>query len=264
MSILDAPALTDASATGSSGTVRLSVTPGITGDVQVWYRVRGAAAWEDGGTFSGTAATPTTHDVTGLTDHEMYEFLVQSVQGFNTSYPSVTHRAAPTDGTGSVEEEAIGAVKLALEGITTANGYAFDVGRVYRHEQVAGKGALEPVVMFIDEEPDVSRPDGSQGIHHLVRNVKPITISARSSRQGRTDGASSAEASKEAKRLYDAIGKALGGDLVLDTGGTRRVLYLRYLGHRSGIGTEGVDGVVVHVRFEMQYRHRSDNPSIKT
>lgn len=263
MSILTAPVLSQAIDTEGGGTVELTVTPGNTGDQRVLYRIRGAASWTDGGTFSGTAGTGTTHDVTGLTNDEVYEFVVLSEQGFNTSHPSVAHRATPTDGSGSVEERAIAAIVLALQGITIANGYAFDVGRVYRHEQSAGKGRLEPVVMFVDEEPDASRPDGAMGGNHVVRNTKAITISARSERQGRTDGATSAEASKEAKRLYDAIGKAIGGDLILDDAGNRKVLYIRYLGHRSGIGTEGDPGVIAHVRFEVHYRHRSDNPSVK-
>ena len=263
MGIFDAPELTEAIDTQAGGTVRLSLVPGHTSDIQVWYRTRGAVAWIDGGLFPGVEDVSMTYDVTGLVDGEMYEFILQCIHGSNTGYPSVSHRASPTDGSGSVEEQAIAAIVIALQGITVANGYLFDIGRVYRHETVPEKCGLDAVTAFLDEEPDIAKLDGARGSHHLTRNIKPIVVSMVSRRKGRSHGAGNAESSKEAKRLYDAVGKAIGGDLVLDNGGGRKVLYIRYLGHRSGIGTEGANQVIVHTRFEVHYRHRSDNPSLK-
>jgi len=263
MTILTAPALTQAIDTEASGTVELTVTPAITSNVRVLYRIRGATSWTDGSTFAGTAATQTTHNVTGLTDGEMYEFICTTENGGDTSQPSVAHRAQPTDGSGSIEEQAVAALKLALEGITITNGYEFDIGRVYRHEKVPDKLGLDGVTAFIFEQADTARVDGAIGEHQLIRSSKPLFIELASTRKGRSHGASSSESSKEAKRLYNAVGLAVGGDLILDNGGNRRVLFIEYQGHESFVGTEASTQVSIIARFLMHYRHRSDNPSLR-
>lgn len=265
MAVLASPVLTLAADTEAGGTVRLTITPGRDGDVRILYKDIRATSWTDDGTFTGTDGVETTHDVTGLTDGEVYEFLAVSIQGFNVSWPSRSLRARPTDGSGSIEEQAIAAVVSALEGILTANGYDFDVNNVYRHERGGAETPPDSVGLYLFEEGDTARNDGAMGDAYLVRNRKPITIEGISTRKGRAFGGSGGtrESSKEAKRLYNAIGQAMGSDLLFVSAGDRKVLNLTYLSHSSHIGDEHATYVSVEVRFLLEYRHRSDNPSRK-
>lgn len=252
MTQLAAPALTAAADLETSGDVRLSITPGITGDYRVLYRLRGASAWVDGGAFAGVAATPTTQDVGGLTDGEVYEFVVVSDNGTDYSLPSVALRASPSDGLGSREERVLVALQQALEGITVANGHPFDVDEVYRHAE-GSEPATGSVVIWIHETKASPKVDGGLGPHTLMRQRTHVIVEAHSQRPG----AGRDEQDKEAKRLWDSICKAIGADLKL--GGA--ALFVSYGDHAYLIPGEQHGWAGVVAEFELAWRHRSDNPS---
>lgn len=258
---VNAPTLSNAVDKASGATVTLTLTPPAAGDYdhcQILYRIRDATVWTTGGVHTGSQGTEADVDQAGLTDSQVYEFLAYAEDaGGVVGPPSVTHRAAPSDGTGPMSGRIVTDLKHAIEGITQASGYWDDVAAVYRFgyaQELEGK-TMPVAFLKCAEIGAVEGPlVGAQG---STDNSMRVVVVLASERASTDDDEWVAE---EAHRQLDAIVKAVLADPT--RGGLARDT-VPYDGTPNVETEEKLGDAVAAKQFTIHYLTQRDNPSVR-
>lgn len=254
--ILDAPTFTslvDAKVT-LGDTLTITAARNSSGhSIRCYARIWGAAAWTLAGTIaSGAGGSTGTLIAATLAVGKVHEVVLVSLDGSDVSLPTITRRAVPTTGTGSIPERAVASVMAAVETITVANGFFATVAAVFRGGPEPLKAVGYPhAFVELDEcfGSDMSTV-GGQGLQEFRLGVNVWMVTKSYGAAGHTQA--------EAIRMHDAIIQAVmldneRGGAAIDTIPSRWSPFC---------GTDDQPTAGIAVRFELLVRFARNNPTL--
>jgi hypothetical protein len=260
---VNAPTLS-ALADGITGTtLTATITPPAAGDydhTQLLYRVRDAAAWTTGPTYTGAQGVAGTATVTGLTAGQVYEVIAYAVDASsNAGPPSVARRAQPTAGTGSMSERILRDLQAAMEGITVAGGHWATLGRVIRTGTEAPDLSQETLPVGIIGQPLIEKEAGpvmgAVGITDAKLRVTLAIVRNRGTSDTGDDWTAQDAAKMENALAIAVLEDPTRGGLAIDTEPGR-------VGHNPESDAKFGDAFAMQ-EYVIHYRHQRDNPSVK-